>query len=68
MSEKLTEEKNYILIKALCLLADWATDCDFGYDNIPDLYEKYKDEIKELDYTDGLIYIALNEAKKQVGE
>lgn len=68
MSEKLTVEKIHILRKALFLLADWATDCDFGYDNIPELYEKYKDEINNLSYTDGLIYIAVKEAKKKVEE
>ena len=44
--------------KALELLLDWAIECDFGYDNIPDEYEKYKDEIADMDYKEGLIYIA----------
>lgn len=43
---------------ALELLLDWAIECDFGYDNIPDEYEQYKDEIKDMDYKEGLIYIA----------
>lgn len=43
---------------ALELLLDWAIECDFGYDNIPEEYEKYKDEIKDMDYKEGLIYIA----------
>lgn len=43
---------------ALELLLDWAIECDFGYDNIPDEYEKYKDEIADMDYKEGLIYIA----------
>lgn len=64
MKEELTIGNLYILGKALSLLADWATDCGFGYDNIPELYEKYKDEIKDLSYTDGLIYIAVKEANK----
>ena len=45
--------------KALRLLLDWAIECDsFGYDNIPEEYEKYKDEIKGMSYKEGLIYIA----------
>lgn len=43
---------------ALELLLDWAIECDFGYDNIPDEYEEYKDEIADMDYKEGLIYIA----------
>ena len=44
--------------KALRLLVEWAIECDFGYDNIPEEYEKYKDEIENMGYTEGLIYIA----------
>lgn len=51
--------------KALELLLDWAIQCDFGYDNIPEEYEKYKDEIKDMDYTEGLIYIAEREIEDQ---
>lgn len=51
--------------KALRLLLDWAVECGFGYDNIPEEYEKYEHEIKDMDYTEGLIYIAEREAKKQ---
>ena len=43
---------------ALELLLDWAIECDFGYDNIPEEYEEYKDEIADMDYKEGLIYIA----------
>lgn len=51
-------------VKALRLLLDWAIDCDFGYDNIPEEYEKYKEEIFDMwytsdsPYTEGLIHIA----------
>lgn len=59
MKEEPTKEE---LIKGLKLLVDWAKDCGFGYDNMPELYDKYEDEIKDLSYTDGLIYIAVKEA------
>lgn len=45
--------------KALSLLLDWAIECGFGFDNLGDgLYEKYEQDIKEMKYKDGLIYIA----------
>jgi hypothetical protein len=47
------------------LLLDWAIECDFGYDNIPDEYEKYKDEIADMDYKEGLIYIAEREIEER---
>ena len=50
-------------VKGLRLLVDWAVDCDFGYDNIPEEYEKYKEEISDMRYTEGLIYIAKKEAE-----
>lgn len=52
--------------EALRLLIDWAVDCDFGYDNMPEEYEKYKDylEKNDLGYIDGLIYIAKQETKE----
>ena len=50
--------------KALRLLVEWAVECGFGYDNFPEEYEKYKDEIKDMGYIDGMIYIAMNEAEK----
>lgn len=49
--------------KGLRLLIDWAVDCGFGYDNIPEEYEKYKEEISDMHYTEGLIYIAKKEAE-----
>ena len=45
-------------IKALHLLVEWAEECDFGFDQFPIEYERYKDEIKGMKYTDGMIYIA----------
>lgn len=46
---------------ALNLLIDWAIQCDFGYDNFPEEYEKYADEIENLGYKEGMIYIARKE-------
>lgn len=51
--------------KALRLLLDWAIECGFGYDNIPEEYEKYEHEIEDMNYTEGLIYIAEREAERQ---
>lgn len=44
--------------KALLLLVEWAEECGFGYDNFPEDYETYKDEIEGMGYIDGMIYIA----------
>ena len=52
-------------VKGLRLLIDWMVDCDFGYDNIPEEYEKYKEEISDMGYTEGLIYIAIKEAENE---
>lgn len=43
---------------ALHLLVEWAEECDFGYDNFPEEYEKYKDEIEGMKYIEGMIHIA----------
>lgn len=48
---------------ALHLLVEWAEECGFGYDNIPEEYEKYKEDISDMRYTEGLIYIAKKEAE-----
>ena len=52
-------------IKGLRLLVNWAVECGFSYDNIPEVYEEYKEEISDMDYTEGLIYIAKKEANKE---
>ena len=49
--------------RALMLLLNWAVECGFGYDNFPEEYERYKDEIEDMSYFDGMIYIA----EKEVG-
>jgi len=52
-------------IKGLKLLVEWMIECGFGYDNIPEEYEKYKEEISDMDYIEGLIYIATKEAENE---
>lgn len=51
-------------LKGLRLLAEWAVQCGFGYDNIPEEYERYKNIISHLGYIEGLIYIAKKEAEE----
>lgn len=57
-----------VYMKALALFVNWAEECDFGYDQIPDEYEKYKDVIERNNtgYCEGLIYIAKEEAREAV--
>ena len=45
-------------IKALHLLVEWAEECGFGFDQFHDEYERYKDEIKDMKYIDGMIHVA----------
>ena len=51
--------------RALMLLLNWAVECDFGYDNFPEEYERYKDEIEDMSYFDGMIYIAEKEVERK---
>lgn len=51
-------------IQAYQQLLEWAVECGFGYDNIPELYEQHKDEIERMSYTDGLLYLALRSLEK----
>ena len=44
--------------KALRLLVEWAEECGFGFDQFQDKYERYKDEVKGMKYTDGMIHVA----------
>lgn len=57
---EMTKEEH--LSKALDLIIQWAIECDFGYDNIPEEYEHYKDEIKDMGYAEGLRYIVMKES------
>ena len=52
-------------LKGLRLMLDWMVECNFGYDNIPDVYEKYKLDIEKMGYTEGLIYCATREANSE---
>ena len=54
---KLLEEQEKE-IKALHLLVEWAEECGFGFDQFHDEYERYKDEIKDMKYIDGMIHVA----------
>ena len=53
----MTDEENR-KYKALMLLLNWAVECDFGYDNFPEEYERYKNDIRDMGYIEGMIYIA----------
>lgn len=61
-----TYRKLLINREALKLFVDWAEECDFGYDQLPEEYEKYKTDLEEkgLGYCEGLRYIAIQEAKE----
>ena len=56
-----------VFVKAFKKYVGWTTDCDFGYDNIPNEYETYRNDekFKTLSYDSGLIYIAIQEALKE---
>lgn len=50
--------------KALLLLLEWAEECGFGYDNFPEEYERYKEDVEEMGYIEGMIYIAEREIER----
>lgn len=56
--------------KALELYVSWADECGIGYDNLGDLYYEYEEKIEaeNMGYTEGLIFIAMEEAKKALLE
>ena len=62
------EEKLELYKKAFCLFVNWAEENDIGYENI-DGY-KYQEELdnKGLGYIEGMMYIALKEAKNEHSE
>lgn len=51
--------------QALKLLLKWAIECGFGYDNFIDEYNRYKEDIENMDYTEGMIYIAKKVMEEQ---
>ena len=71
-AKKLAEEKGLDLLKvyktALNMYVNWCEECDIGYDNFPDEYEKYEEDVMEMDYIEGLEYIVLMEAIKQLSQ
>lgn len=62
MKKELSKEEH--LSKALDLMIEWAVDCGFGFDNIPEEYELYKHDIEagEMGYTEGIRYIVMKES------
>ena len=61
------EEKLELYKKALCVFVNWAEECDFGWENIPNATARYSEEIekKGLGYIEGMMYMALREAKNE---
>jgi hypothetical protein len=66
-NEKLKQELK-LYKKALDLFVNWADECDFGYDNLGDLKYEYEKDTEKMGYIEGLIYIAVSEAKKELAE
>ena len=54
--------------EALKLLVNWAEECDFGYDNFPEEYERYKNEIEGMGYIEGMIHIAKRVYQQKRGD
>lgn len=65
---KLLQEHLQLYKKAFCLFVNWAEENNIGYENI-DGY-KYQEELdnKGLGYIEGMMYIALKEAKNEHSE
>lgn len=53
--------------KALMLLLEWAVECGFWFDSFQEEYEEYEEDIKDMDYMSGMIYIAEKVVKKNEG-
>ena len=69
-AEKLAKEKGLDLLEvyktALNMYVNWCEECDIGYDNLPYEYEKYEEDVEEMGYIEGLEYMVLMEAIKQI--
>lgn len=65
---KLLQEHLQLYKKAFCLFVNWAEENDIGYENIDG--DKYQEELdnKGLGYIEGMMYIALKEAKNEHSE
>ncbi len=52
------------LSKALDLMIEWAVDCGFGFDNIPEEFDLYESDIEEqnMGYNEGIRYIVMKES------
>lgn len=61
-------EKSNLYKTALEIYADWAEECGFIYDQIPEEYEKYEEiiENKGLGYCESFVYAAIQEAKEKL--
>lgn len=53
--------------EALKLLIEWAEECDFGYDNFHEEYERYKNELDGMGYIEGMIHIAKRVYQRKSG-
>ena len=64
------QKENTILRKALRMYIDWADECGIAWDNFPDMYEKWYKIVEEkgLGWVDGLMYMAIEEAKEQISK
>ena len=63
-NQKLINEQQD-LINGLDLLLDWAIETGFGFDQIPEQYEKYKENIKDMSNKTALTFIGIQEAIKE---
>lgn len=62
------QKKNKILTKALNLYINWADECGIGWDNFPDMSEKWYKTVEEkgLGWIEGLTFMVMEEAKEQL--
>lgn len=52
------------LSKALDLMIEWAVDCGFSFENIPEEFELYEHDIEEqgMRHNEGIRYIVMKES------
>ena len=58
------------ILKAFRRYVEWADECGIGADNFGETYNKYENPIEKngLGYTEGLMFMALEETKKVLGK